>query len=79
MLEDLAEVLHLRRHEQPRGRLLHVMHDAFGRGVGPVRGAERVVDVDIRERGKRLREAAVVLLFLRVKPEVLEQHDLAAL
>ena len=32
-------------------------------------------DVDVGERGERLREAGVVLLLLRVEAQVLEQHD----
>ena len=51
----VPEVLDLRRHQQPRGRLLDVLDDAFGRGVRAVRRAERVVDVDVGERGELLR------------------------
>ena len=42
-----------------------------------VRGAERVVDVDVGQRRQALREAGVVLLFFRMEAQVLEQHDAA--
>ena len=42
-----------------------------------MRGAEGVVDVDVRVGGERLRELRVVLLLLRVEAEVLEQQHLA--
>ena len=58
MLETWPRYSHLRRHQQPGGRFLDVMHDAFGRRVRAVRRAERVVDVDVRQLGELLREAA---------------------
>jgi hypothetical protein len=54
-----------------------VIRDAGGRRVGAVRGAEGIIDVDIGERGKRLRELGVVLFFARLEPEVFQQQDLA--
>ena len=42
-----------------------------------MRRAERVVDVDVRVGGERLRERRVVLLLLHVEAEVLEQQHLA--
>ena len=45
------------------------------RRVGAMRRAERVVDVDVGERRQRRGERGVVLLFLRVEAQVLEQHD----
>ena len=42
-----------------------------------MRRAERVVDVDVRERRERLRERRVVGFFFGVEPQVLEQDDAA--
>ena len=42
-----------------------------------VRGAERVVDVQVVAARELLRERSVVLLFLRMEPHVLEQDHLA--
>ena len=55
-----------------------MVRDAFDRRVRPVRRAERVVHVTIGEGGERCRELRVVLLFLRVKPQILEHHHPAA-
>ena len=78
MLENLPQVLHFRRHQQSGGCLFHVMDDPLGRGVGAVRRTERIIHVHVRERRQLFRKSAVVLFFLRVEPEVLEQHHLAA-
>ena len=43
-----------------------------------MRRAERIVHVQIGERGQRRRELRIVFLFLRVEPQVFEQHDAAA-
>ena len=42
-------------------------------------GAERVIDVDIGEGSQGLGESIVVLLFLRMEPEIFQQHDIARL
>ena len=55
-----------------------MMRDPFDRRVRPVRRAERVVHVEIGERGQRGREPGVVLLLFGMEPQVLEQHDAAA-
>ena len=74
-IEHASEVLEFRGHEQARGRILHEPDDPFRRRMGAMRGAEGVVDVDVGERRELLREAGVVLLFLGMKPEILEEHD----
>ncbi len=53
------------------------MRDAFGRGVGAVRGRETVVDVKIAERGHRLRQLRVVLFLAEMEARVLEDADIA--
>ena len=55
------------------------MRDALGGGVGAVRGAECVVDVDVGEGGELPGEAGIVGFFFGVEAEVLEQEDLARL
>ena len=76
-LEHPAEILDLLAHQQPGRRFLDVMDDAFGRGMGAVRRAERVVDVDVGQRGELPGEGRIVLLFLGVEAQVLEQHHAA--
>ena len=46
--------------------------------MGTVRRPERVVHVDVGERGELGRERRVVLLFLGMEAKVFEQHDVAA-
>ncbi len=75
LLEHAAEMLELGGHQQARRGFLHVPDDAFRRRVRPMRRSERVVDVDVREIGELLREGGVVLFFLRVEAQILEQHD----
>ena len=77
-LERLAQILDLGRHQEPGRRLVDVMDDAFGGGVRAVRRSERVVDVHVGQRRQRAGERRVVLFFLRVEPQVLEQDDAAA-
>ncbi len=52
------------------------MGDAFGRGMGPVRGAERIVDVDVGEGRQRLRQLRVVLRLPGLVAHVLEHQQL---
>ena len=77
-LERVAEILQLLLHQQAGRRPLDVVRDGLDRRVRAVRRAERVVHVEVGERRERLRERRVVLLFLGVEPQVLEQHDAAA-
>ncbi len=51
--------------------------DALGRSVRAVRGAERIVDVDIRELGEALREGRIVGFLPGVEADVLQQEDVA--
>ena len=91
-LDRVAEEVELLLHQVAR-RPLGQVH-AHHRAVGPVGGAEGVVDVDVAElrergaegldrRGVGLHRAAVVVLdlalLLDVEAEVLEQHHLARL
>ena len=40
-----------------------------------MRGAKRVVHIDVRERGELLGKVVVVLLLLGMKTEIFQQHD----
>ncbi len=52
------------------------MRDAFGGRVRAVRGAERVVNVEIRQRCKLLGKMRIVLLFAGLEPHVFQHGDL---
>ena len=53
------------------------MRDALGARVRAVRGAERVVDVDVRQFRQRPCELGSLLRLARLEAHVLEQQDLA--
>ena len=76
-LQDVAERIELRLHEQASRRRLKVTRDRLDRSVRAMRGGERVVDVTVCERGQLAGEAVVVGLFLGMEANVLEEHDLA--
>ena len=70
-----AEVAQLLLHEQPGTRFRHQTDDRLDGCVCAMRRAERVVDINVAQGREPLREFEVVLFFLRVEAEVLEQHD----
>ena len=75
--ERLAEIVDLGRHQESGGGLRDVVDDAFRRRVRAMRRSERVVHVDVRKLGQRLRERRIVLFLFGVEPQVLEQDDAA--
>ena len=75
-VQQAAERLQLAPQQQP-GRRRQQVRDALGRGVRAVRGAERVVHVDVGELRQRGREGRVVGGLARVEAHVLEQQDVA--
>ena len=77
--EDLAEEVEFLLHQQAGGGLRDEVGDALGGGVGAVRAAEGVVDVDVAQRGELLGEGRIVGLLFRVEAEVLQQQGLAGL
>ena len=77
--ERLAERVELGRHQRAGAGDRRVLRDAVRRRLGAVRGAERVVDVDVAEPRHLPRERVVVLLLARVEAAVLEQHHGARL
>ena len=71
LAEQPAEVVELREQQQPRvGR--QEMRHGLGRAVGAMRGAERVVDVEVVAVGELARVPLVVLRLARVEAGVLE-------
>ena len=65
--------------DQEAAHSRQIVGDAGGGGVRAVRGAERVVDEDVRHVGKRLGQRGVVLGLALFKAHVLEQDGLAGL
>ena len=65
--------------EEAGGGPAHRLRDGDHGGVGPVAGAEGVVDVEVAERGDLLGEGGVALLLLGVEAEVFEQDHVAGL
>jgi hypothetical protein len=74
--QQAPEDLELTDHEKA-GHRGQVVGDALGGSVGPMRGTEGVVDVDVGEAGKMPGEDAVVGRLLGMKTQVLEQEHLA--
>ncbi len=77
IVEDPRQRLDLALQQAAGGRVVDVLDDADGRGVRAVRGAERVVDVEVRERAEARRQLGVVLRLARLEADVLEHHDVA--
>ena len=76
-VQRLAERVEFLREQRAGARDLRELRDAVGGRLRTMRGAERVVDVDVAERGHLLRERVVVLLLALVDAAVLEQHHLS--
>ena len=74
VLEDAGERRDLALQQPPRRRRQQV-RDRLGGGVRAVRGAERVVDVDVGERRVALGQRLVVLGLPRLVADVLDHHD----
>jgi hypothetical protein len=75
-VEQLAQRRHLALEQPPRGGREQA-RDRLRRRVGPVRRAERVVDVDVGERRVAAGEALVVLGLAGIEADVLEHDQLA--
>ena len=72
----LAEPLEFLIHQQSGSSFRHELDHPYGRGMRAVRRAERIVHIEITQCGELLRELGIVLFFLSVKAQILEQHDL---
>ena len=75
--ERLRDRVDLGGEQRARAGDRRELGDAVGGRLGAVRGAERVVDVDIAERRHLPRQRRVVLLLALVEAAVLEHDDLA--
>ena len=78
-VSELTRPIELGRQQRPGAGDLGVPRDAVRRGLGAMRGAERVVDVNVAQRCDLAGEGLVVLLLALVDAAVLEQHHLARL
>ncbi len=78
-LADHAEVFELTPQQVSGGGALDVADHADRGCVGPVRGAEGVVHVDIGERGQGPGEVRIVLGLPGVEAQVLEEQELSVL
>ena len=76
VLEDAVQRRHLALEQPARGGRQQV-RDRLGGRVRAVRGAERVVDVDVGDLRVALGERLVVLRLALEEAHVLEHHDLA--
>ena len=74
--QQRLEVLQLGRNEKTRAALGDVLHHPDRRRVRAMDGAERVVDVDLRQRRQLARKLVVVRFLLGVKAQVLQQQHL---
>ncbi len=76
--ERLAEIGDFLFHQQAGDGGLEEVRDAFCGGMGAVRGAEGVVDVDLGQRGESLGEGRIVGFFFGVVAQIFKQQHLAA-
>ena len=70
-MQRLAQIAKLLLHEEPGDRRLEQAGDGLGAGVRPMGGAERVVHVEVAQRGEALGQAPVVLLLPGIEAGVL--------
>ena len=75
--EGLAEVGDFLFHQQAGHGGLEKVRNALGGGVGAMRRAEGVVDVDLGQRGQRLGEGRIVGFFFGVEAQIFKQQHLA--
>ena len=76
-VDGALQVLQLLLHQIARHAGAQDLGDALGGGVGPVGGAEGIVDVDLGQGRQLCGEAGVVLLLLGEEAHVLQQHHVA--
>ncbi len=77
VVRRLREIEKLRLYQEAHRPPVEELRHADGGGVRSVRGAERVVDVDVAHPAQTPREVALVLRLARVEPQVLEQQHVA--
>ena len=62
--------------QQESGHRRQVLRDAGYRGMGTVRGAEGIIDIDITQAGQRFGKVGVAGFFFGVKAQVFQQQDI---
>ena len=78
MVEHLLEGFQLGLQAAPGVSGQH-MAEAFGRGMGAVRGGEGIVDPEVAELGERGDESGIVLLLAGMEARVLQTDDVAGM
>ena len=78
IFEDLRQRLDL-PFEQPSGRTRQQVRDALRARVRTVGHAERIVDVEVRQRRQRSRELGIVACLTRLESHVLQHQDVPLL
>src|SRR6188508_1943867 len=73
------EIFNFLLQQKARGGNGHVLRDPDRGSVGPMRGTEGIVDVDVAERSQRLRECLIIFFFAGMKAKIFEEHDVAGL
>src|SRR5256714_6857318 len=73
---DPAQGYHLALHQES-GDGRQVLRDPHRRGVGSVRGAEGIVDIELAEGGQLPGKGRVVLRFAGIEADILQHHNLA--
>jgi hypothetical protein len=76
--QRLAEITKLLFHQQTGTRFGHEPDNRFHGRVRAMRRTECVVHVHVCKRSESLPKRRVVLFFLRVEAQVLQEHDRAA-
>ena len=74
--DDFAQVGELVLHQETGGRAPNQPGDADSGGVGAVRRAKGVVDVEVAQTGERAGKLLVVGFFFGMEAQVLQQQDL---
>ncbi len=77
IVDDSAQILEFFLHQESRRGLFHEFSDPCCRSMRSMRGAKCVVTVNVAQRRELARGRLVVLLFFRMKPEVLQQQHVA--
>ncbi len=78
LVQRLTQVAELPLHEKAGDRRLQDPGDGFGARVGPVGRAERIVHVEVAQRGELLGQSGVVLFLTGIEAGVLRYRHPAA-
>src|ERR1022692_353229 len=76
MLQRVAQIPQLFLHKQASRRLRHELRNTHSGCLPPMRRAERIIHVEVRQASQLLGELLVVRFFFGVKPQILQQQGL---